>query len=293
MAGLPKTVSGALGNKLVIAGAGLAAAQMLAINSAQNKSNVSAFGTSLYFPGDLGSQKHPHYISFGFQQYKRRALQNSDPFLTDSGMIRLPIPNGLVDSQEVSFEQDDTPIAVGAVLEQQLQGNGAASDKINAMMNAAGGVLQGTTAAALPAQALQLAGLAQNPFLTVLFKAPRFKRHSFQWRLAPNNAQESQILANICNKFKYHQLPDISDGTATLLTYPDMVSVQLYPDDTYLYKFKPCVIESFTVNYTPEGQPTFFSSVDAPGIIQIHMNLLEIEYWIKKDVLAAQGLSAS
>ena len=86
-----------------------------------------------------------------------------------------------------------------------------------------GAASQVAGAAGIPVdQVLQLGGLAQNPFLTVLFKSPTFKRHSFSWKLSPNSADESNTLRDIIQTFRSNMLPALSPNVGgTLLTYPN------------------------------------------------------------------------
>jgi hypothetical protein len=63
-----------------------------------------------------------------------------------------------------------------------------------------------------------------------------------------------------------------------------MAIINLSPDDSFLYKFKPCVVESMSVNFAAGGQPSFFKNSNAPTEVQIDINFLEIEYWLKEDV---------
>jgi hypothetical protein len=252
----------------------------------------------LMFPGDLvdPSANRNSYIAIQFQKYERRSIF-SQPFLNATGGIRLPLPNQLAEMQSVTYDPaaSSNP-AVGAGIEQGLssgQGAGGAFGGIAAgAMNAANIKLQQATAGvataltgANPAEILQLGGLAQNPFLTVLFKQPEFKKHTFGWKLAPNNAQESNTIKDIINSFKANMLPAMSPNAGgTLLTYPNIAIISLYPDETFLYKFKPCVIESMNINYAVGGQPSFFKGTNAPTLVEITINLLEIEYWLKEDI---------
>lgn len=281
------------------------------IANLRNKSKIDAFGKSLYFPNDLGSAKHPYYISFSFREYQRRSIFDRK-FLKDVGMIRLPPPNQLVDASTVNYDQTGSGLITGAAIENALKGSSSAADTAknltfgNITASTSQGILGGAVGAAVTGltgsnsamtsnvldQVLQIGGVAQNPFLTVLFKSPTFKKHQFTWTMNPKNEIETEIANNIVNKFKYHQLPDVSNYSAgTLLSYPDIVLVGLYPNDHYLYKFKPCVIESVVVNYSPDGQAAFFASTDAPVSISLQITLLEIEYWIKPDIIVAQDES--
>ncbi len=315
--GLTRQTLGQLARGGVLGAATIATAVAVAANL-KNESNLNAFGSSLYHPSDLGSEKYPYYMSFSFREYQRRSIFDRQ-FLKDVGMIRLPPPNQLIDAQRVTYDQTGSDIITGAVFENALRGSTSAADAARRFTAAgaagalaagaagarfgAGGVL-GAGAVGLTAigavaatgdvnqvqQFLQIGGVAQNPFLTMLFKSPTFKQHQFSWTFNPENEQETEIVNNIINKFKYHQLPDISNYSAgTLLSYPDIVLVGLYPSDKYLYKFKPCVIESIAINYAADGQPSYFTATDAPTTIQLQISLIEIELWIRGDIIAAQA----
>lgn len=277
-------------------GIGLAAAGAVGIAYLKPPQAVtqSKYMGDLMFPGDLLDNRNS-YISIQFQTYQRRSIF-SQPFQRLDGGIRLPLPFPLSDMQQVNYDSaHSSEAAQGAAIEaglsSQNNGGGFASIAAAAASGAAAGTVSKATAGLGGAlgidvpQALQLGGLAQNPFLTVLFQSPAFKRHSFSWKLAPNNAQESNSVRDIINAFKSNMLPAMSPNAGgTLLTYPNMAIINLYPDETFLYKFKPCVVESLNVNYAVGGQPSFFKGTNAPTLVQIDVNFLEIEYWMKEDI---------
>jgi hypothetical protein len=292
MSGLKKIATwfglGAAGGAVAgVAGTAAGIAAVTAINKLASASSFNLSGDS-HFPQDLENYKH--YISFQFSEYKRRSIFDR-AFYNGIGSIRLPMPANLVDQQKVDYETQGN-LLVGAGVEYGLHPNQGSQ----AM--AAAGALGGQIAGAAPivsnaqtlinspggAQALQVYGLAVNPFLTVLFKSPTFKRHSFAWRLSPNDPKESTLINNILTKFRYHMLPAKADSAVgAILKYPDICNVKLHPDDNWLYKFKPCVVESISINFSPNGNPSFYSQTNAPSDVQFTINLLEIEYWLKED----------
>jgi hypothetical protein len=97
------------------------------------------------------------------------------------------------------------------------------------------------------------------------------------------------VLRNIFDKFKYHQLPDVVNGMAgTLLTYPDMVVPKFCPNK-YMFDFKQCVVESSQITYSPGSVISFFPGTNAPTAFMFTLNLLEIEYWVKSDLVGPDG----
>lgn len=247
---------------------------------------------NLNFPNDLGS--YPFYMSLRFYEYTPPSIDQSLELSQTGGAIRLPIPNSLVDQQNMVYVEDSgltaaaaqlgaaaMPVStgtIGRVIGAAGAGAGAniLSKKFPALGNVAGGLF-GTTAA----NALQQAGVAVNPFLTVLFKSPSFRTFRFNWKLAPSNNQEASILQSIIGQIKYAQLPDFTGGNL-LLTYPNIVGITVTSNGfDNMIRFKPAVIRNLSVNYTGAGQPSFFYD-GTPTVVEISLEILEIEYWVKQ-----------
>jgi hypothetical protein len=65
-----------------------------------------------------------------------------------------------------------------------------------------------------------------------------------------------------------------------------MVTVSLFPSSEFLYRFKPCVIDNVTVNYSPGSTPSFYRGTNAaPTAVTITVSLKEIEYFTNKDYI--------
>jgi hypothetical protein len=81
-------------------------------------------------------------------------------------------------------------------------------------------------------------------------------------------------------------LPDSSGAIGgTLLTYPNIVQITASQASTgfWNYLFKPAVIENFSVNYAPSGQPSFFNNTNAPTDVEITIQFHEIEFFLQRD----------
>lgn len=264
------------------------------------------------------------YISINFERYERRSIFDRE-FKRKKGGICLPMPSRIVDSQGVTWSATEQGGLIGGGVEQFLAGGSAtdiaaaaamggivqsASGVAGAMGGIIGAIVGGiatrrgvgadagqalgtalgkaTGAAAdkiLPA-VLQVNGQARNPFMTVMFKQPEYKTHQFSWTLAPRNAQESDVIKRIVETLKSNMLPAFTPGSAgVLMTYPNIANISLYPSDKFLYKFKPCALTKFSVNYAGGGsQPSFFKGTKAPTIVEISTEWQEIEYWMKEDI---------
>jgi hypothetical protein len=244
-----------------------------------------------YYPHDLQNNKGTTFgMIFNFYSYDRPSIYNP-PNLNPIGSIVLPLPSELTDKSSLDYSTDNSESIIGAAT------NLAAGKKTVNAENTAKAVGIGLAAAAqggisaivnklagsdVSGKVLQLAGVAQNPFLTVLFKAPTFKRHTFNWQFIPENSQDTETLKFILNKLRYHSLPDMTGGI--YLTYPDMVKPVIFPRG-YMYDFKHCVIESIQINYAPGDTPSFHAGINAPNAINLTISFLEIEYWLKGDIV--------
>jgi hypothetical protein len=243
------------------------------------------------FPLDLISNTNRNfYISIGFQKYEKRNIRNQ-PFLRQEGTIRLPIPDNITDSTSVGYNTQNLGAAVGAGLETLTQ-NGLPGFDMQTLGNAiaagtqfaAGAVAEEVSQTNIGRGLTNLYGLAVNPYQTVLFEKPEFKKHSFTWKLMPKNEQESGVVRDIIRIFQYHALPGIEDNNNGLFfSYPSMLRIRLFPSTEYLYRFKPCVLTNVTAKYASGSAPSFFKRSNAPTAITFSIQLQEIEYWVNRD----------
>lgn len=227
-----------------------------------------------------------------FSAYTRRSIYDQ-PFFRDVMRIRLPIPSNLIEQTSVSYDKSgELGSVVGSVVDAIAGGNNARNAEVVASGIAAG-ALRNLTAGAerfsnLPigAGASALTGITLNPFQTVLFKSPEFRAHTFSWRFSPASRDESERLYSIINTFKYHSLPGLLGAGGVLFSYPEILKINFQPANAtkFLYQFKPCVVESVTVNFTPAGGPAFFRDALAPVGIEFTIRVQEIEIWTKSDL---------
>ena len=264
-----------------------------------DRGSLIAEDQNLTFPTDLSDA----YMHMRFSRYERRSI-NRQPFYNPQNSIKLPIPSQLRDSTTLNYNTSELGPAYGAAVEAVAQaGNlGAQGLSLSSVagqlfqlagtgFGGAGAALLQSTLNAIPARlgggrpaidALSATtGLSINQYQTVTFKSPEFKTHSFSWKLVPNNENESNIIDRILRIFKYHSLPATST-TGAFFSYPEILEIRIFPNDEYLYKFKPCVVKSINVNYAPMG-PSFYRGSRAPTGVEFSIQLQEIELWTKTD----------
>lgn len=267
------------------------------------------------FPRDLIStsavpNSRQYHIRLAFAEYKRYkdAVAGLQPV---SDYIFLPIPNNLADTQSVVYTEEQMGIVAGLGVE---MASGFQNDWLRA-----GGTAAGIFASNLPGTNIidsklvrymtQSQGYALNPFLQVMMSGPAFKQFDFTWKFSPRDAAETRELRDIITMIRYNMLPgtfgnislpasapgwmqglvnsynNATSGRGALLSYPNVVLAQLFPTDQYLFKFKPMVIETMSINFTPSGSPSFFRDVTgAPVEVVLTLRLKEIEIWLKDHV---------
>jgi hypothetical protein len=242
----------------------------------------------LQFPLDLtDTENEGFFISLRFVRYVKRAISQQKT-IEDQGLILLPIPNELNDTTSLNYSNESLGPLLGAGVEAAQLALSRPLLAIDAVIDAgevaARQVAENYVSPNLGAATSALSGIAINPFMTAVFKNPEFKTHSFSWKFYPRNKKETDELKKIIDTMKFHILPDIQTQAGVLFEYPEMLLIKLHPNDEYTYKFKPSVVKNLTVNFAPDGGPSFFyNSNGAPTAVEIKMQCQEIEYFTKFD----------
>lgn len=266
----------------------------------------------LNFPSD----RPKYYITFAFEDYRRPTQFEglSSNGLTD--YICLPMPSTLRDNNNLNWSADDGNFLIESIakgigdyhdanktagvnaLLQQIGNDASSALSGGALQNARGlaqnaenvlGNIPGLSSSltnGLAVGALQLAGLADNPFSTVAFHGPNFKEHMFHWRLAPKTPDESATIHQICETFKKAAYPGLlTSALGGFYKYPMIVWPKFQPDAAMnsLYLFKPCVIASVNIDKAPNDRPGFYADTNAPLEVILELHLKEIELWRNGD----------
>jgi hypothetical protein len=278
-----------------VAAAGLAEAATLEAGTVnpQLQNALTNPATLTTFPSDIPSVNGQLFcMLFQFYRYVRPSILIS-PTLQPLSAIALPIPNDLVDTNSEVYDQVTSGAAIGAALESFGQGAAAIATAIAAGTTqdvAAGGA--NTISPGLFQKGLAFAGVTQNPYLSMLFQTPSFKRFRYSWLLLPQNKTEAENLNLILNTLRYNMMPDVSPSAGgTLLTYPSLVLPTILPTG-YVMDWKLCVIESMSVNYVV-GDQVAFNPLGQPNCIQLTLQILEIELWFRSDIATAFGGNAT
>ena len=117
-------------------------------------------------------------------------------------------------------------------------------------------------------------GVARNPHKAVLFEGTEFRSHSFNFRLSPISATESNAIRQIIHIFKYHMHPGYVEGVVGGLKIgtgnhffetPDFFNIELSHKAYTVSDYRPCVLKGITVNYQPSNYPAYARSDGGAG----------------------------
>jgi len=122
-------------------------------------------------------------------------------------------------------------------------------------------------------------GAITNPNLELLFQGPTLRPFAFSFRLSARDEDDREAIRKIIRFFK--QGSAVQKATSSLfLKAPHTFKIQyLYKgttDHPYINKIKECALQSFSVNYTPDGSYSTF----ADGLMtsyEITMQFTELE----------------
>lgn len=190
--------------------------------------------------------------------------------------IALYVPNRLEANYSVNYTEEETAtfqaIAKGAseignVLKNRdmasvKQSGGVAGDVLSAFA-------LGKTDKAIGIGA----GKAVNPKKEQAFTGVNFRTFTFNYTFAPRSEAEAEIVKNIIYEFKYHMHPEFLNPSAFTYVYPSEFDIVYYNgpnENKNLHKHTSCVLESMSVDYTPN---TLFSTFDNGMPTQINLTL--------------------
>lgn len=226
---------------------------------------------------------------------------------TSVGTVVLPIPGGISDSNSVSWGGDkmgplDTALAnialsgieegaSGALGEVESLGRaasgGGGKDMEEALKTGIAGMASGTGSQLLT----RTTGKILNPNMELLFKDPSLRPFSFNWKLAPRSSAEAQQVIKLIRFFKKGMAPTKSKSNLFLKSPHTWRLTYKHKGKThkYLNKFKECAMQSFTVQYTPDGNYATFED----GVMtaySITMSLTELEPIFSNDYDNVDGI---
>jgi hypothetical protein len=128
-------------------------------------------------------------------------------------------------------------------------------------------------------------GNTVNPKASLFFDGIEMKTHTFNWSLAPRSESESKAIRDINNTIKKNILPSygqVRGLNRVLLNYPSTVDIFFFGvDQSYFVYYKTCMVQSFSVDFSPQGLA--FVKGGKPAMVNISMNVIETDIHTSED----------
>ena len=236
----------------------------------------------LYYPAALRNNKGQDRLKISVLKYEARKAGEGFT-LADRKSFReriigtcvLPVPGGVGDQNSVSWgpdNMDPASMAIAGATFDALQAENPADAAKKSIEDMRTG-LSGATADVKVALAGILAkeatgvtgniltrrtGAIVNPNMELLFNAPALRPFSFTYKLSPRSREESVMVRKIIRMFKQSMAVQRSQSQLFLKS-PNTYKLQWLTgfsrqkEHDYLPKIKEVALQTFNVNYTPDG----------------------------------------
>ena len=137
-------------------------------------------------------------------------------------------------------------------------------------------------------------GVADNPYMEVLFDAMALRTFTYNFKFAPKNEEETTMVKDIIEVFRLHMTPESRGGQSRFLGLPSQFDIHyMYQPmgdgqssnanvNQYYNQIATCVLTKCTVNYTPDGVKSFADG--APTQMTMTLTFKETEMLTKEKV---------
>ena len=209
---------------------------------------------------------------FGSTKSRVVTLEGNNPIIKGSkriGVITLPIPAGITDSNPVGWEQDklnmlqsEAANLAKSFLEGGVDAAGSAIKGSAGTVQSNSGEVKDAVTNLIIGQAVQAniasraSGAINNNNVELLFSGPSLRTFSFQFMFYPRNSNEAKMVRQIIRAFK--QAMSVKRSKSSLLlkaphTFAISYLTAGQKAHPYLNRFKECALSSCNVEYTPDG----------------------------------------
>ena len=185
------------------------------------------------------------------------------------GTCVLPIPGGISDSNSVNWGEQTMTSAqamAGALASKALSSDGKGiadaitknTESIKKAVKAE--VVKAATGTDSAQYLSRTEGLVMNPNMELLFGGPQLRSFGFTFKFSPRNAKEAKSLIKVIRFFKEGMAAQKKDNGLFLQAPYTWTLEYLHKGRShkYLNQFKECAMQSFNVNYTPDGNYSTF-----------------------------------
>lgn len=211
--------------------------------------------------------------------------------ITWDKMYQLPLPVGLTENHVVQYDTDFNMLEEAAKALPNAPKTSSTLEQVGStLLNIAPSLL----------------GISINQYKSITLKNPNYNMHHFSWKFSPKTFEESQEINNIIQSLRSAAVPS-STGFRAAFTFPKAFGMFFFPNHQFMYRFKPCVLKEFSIDFQGGNPaPAFYASDKAgissslplqPGRQIVNFNnkssppesiilktaWLELEYWRSED----------
>ena len=141
-------------------------------------------------------------------------------------------------------------------------------------------------------------GAVLNPFTVAAFKGPTDMRtFEFDFKMLPQNEDESKTCLKIANSFKKAMLPSHAGGDSAtapsmLFGYPDTFEITFYiggnplptGSENPMFNIGKSVLTQCDLNFDTENVPLFFEATQYPVTIAMKLSFMEVDIMYREKV---------
>ena len=245
----------------------------------------TSFDALLVYPTTL-RQENQDTIHFTMMEYVPKGLGGEEGQFgggdrnVDSsrsiGRVVLPIPAGINDSNQVSWQSGEmnagqmalAQIALTGITDGLTKAGEEARDQVNKALGAGAGdvksaitqTIAGAATGDQKALMQRSTGQVINPNMELLFGGPQLRDFSFAFNFTARSAGEGRTILRILRFFKQGMSPIRSESNLFLKS-PHTFKLEYKNgsrDHKALNKFKECALKSCALQYTPDGNYATF-----------------------------------
>ena len=133
-------------------------------------------------------------------------------------------------------------------------------------------------------------GVADNPYMEVLFDSMGLRTFTYNFNMAPKNEQEAVEVQRIIQLFRFHMAPELRPGINRYLGLPSQFDIHYMflskdgstSENSFYNKISTCVLQDCKVNYTPNGVKSFEDG--SPTAMTMALTFKEIELMTKDKI---------
>ena len=287
-----------------------------AVNSKLTENPLSF--NPVQYPLDLGNNGLGHYIVFesGFLGYspqtsgllgnanrkpERKVISKLPNRSITTTAIALYMPNSIKAGYKQSFTPEEAGIAGDLeALGASVPSGAASSDQIKAFLGGTAGIaikegkklvgeLVSLAGAGDPIRFIQKrAGTALNPRNEQFYNSPDFRTFTYDFDFWPRNKDEAKAVQDIILIFKYNSSPGKADLAGSQFNIPNYFKISyMHRGDvnTNLNLISACYCTGVSVDYAPDGQPSFFDD-GSPVHTKLSVEFVEDRILTKSDIEA-------